>query len=168
MDDEGPVLVEEREGGVLVVTLNRPHVKNAVDAATAVALAEAVDRLEAGDHLRAGVLTGAGGTFCAGMDLKAFLRGESPMLPGRGFGGLAARPARKSMIAAVEGRAVAGGLELVLACDLVVAAREAADWTFAESWERQDELTGPDFTSHDAREGAAAFAEKRAPRWTGR
>ena len=72
-----------------------------------------------------GVLTGAGGTFCAGMDLKGFLTGDSPMVEGRGFGGLVEAPPRKPLIAAVEGFALAGGFELTLACDLVVAAEDA-------------------------------------------
>lgn len=122
MADE--VLVE-RSGAVLVITLNRPHVRNAVDRATSEALADAIDVLESDDGLATGVLTGAGGTFCAGMDLKAFLRGERPEAKGRGFAGLTERPPAKPLIAAVEGWALAGGCELVLTCDLVVAARDA-------------------------------------------
>ena len=119
-----PVLVERR-GAVQVVTINRPHAKNALDAAVARDVAAAVDELDGDDELRAGVLTGAGGTFSAGMDLKAFLRGESPAIPGRGLCGITRTPPRKPLIAAVEGWALAGGFELVLACDLVVAARSA-------------------------------------------
>lgn len=122
MADE--VLVE-RQGDILVMTLNRPEVKNALDAATAQALAAAIDLLDAEEELRVGVLTGAGGTFCTGMDLKAFMRGEVPIVEGRGFGGLTMRPPRKPLIGAVEGWAVAGGFELLLACDLVVAAENA-------------------------------------------
>ncbi|NEK85033.1 crotonase/enoyl-CoA hydratase family protein [Blastococcus saxobsidens] len=121
---EQPVLVERR-GAVQVVTINRPQAKNALDAAVAREVAAAMDELDGDDELRAGVLTGAGGTFSAGMDLKAFLRGESPAIPGRGLCGITRTPPRKPLIAAVEGWALAGGFELVLACDLVVAARTA-------------------------------------------
>jgi enoyl-CoA hydratase len=250
------VLVERR-GAVQVITINRPDARNALDRAVAEGVAAAVDELDASDELRAGVLTGAGGTFSSGMDLKAFLRGETPAIEGRGLCGITRTPPRKPVVAAVEGWALAGGFELVLACDLVVAARTARfgvpevkrslvaaggaalqlprrvpyavalellltgepidaeraaavglvnrvvdegaaldaavelatliagngplavaatkqiavatnDWTVAESWERQDELTGPVFASEDAREGAAAFAERRAPVWRGR
>src|SRR4051812_8653416 len=116
------VLVERR-GAVQVITINRPGARNALDAAVARGVVEAVDELDAADDLRAGVLTGAGGTFSAGMDLKAFLRGETPAIEGRGLCGITATPPRKPLVAAVEGWAVAGGLELVLACDLVVAGR---------------------------------------------
>ncbi|GGF52967.1 enoyl-CoA hydratase [Marmoricola endophyticus] len=118
MTDE--VRTEARDG-VLLITLDRPEARNAVNAAVAHGVAEAVERLESEDDLRVGVLTGAGGTFCSGMDLKAFMTGESPFVEGRGFGGITRRPPAKPMIAAVEGYAVAGGFELVLACDLVVA-----------------------------------------------
>lgn len=120
-----PVLVD-RHGGVLVVTLHRPAVRNAVDTATARALAGAMDELDGSDDLVAGVLTGAGGTFCAGMDLKAFLAGERPSVDGRGFAGIVERPPDKPLVAAVEGYAVAGGFEIVLACDLIVAAEDAS------------------------------------------
>ena len=123
-EDDDKVLVERR-GAVQVVTINRPAARNALDAAVARAVAAAMDELDADDGLRAGVLTGAGGTFSAGMDLKAFLRGESPAIPGRGLCGITQTPPRKPLIAAVEGWALAGGFELVLACDLVVAARTA-------------------------------------------
>jgi enoyl-CoA hydratase len=118
------VLTETRDG-VLVVTINRPDAKNAVNAAVAVGMAEALDELDANDDLRVGVLTGAGGTFCAGMDLKAFLKGESPVIEGRGLAAVTQRPPRKPLIAAVEGWALAGGFEIVLACDLTVAAETA-------------------------------------------
>jgi enoyl-CoA hydratase len=122
MTDE--VLVERREG-VLVITINRPEARNAINGAVAAGIAAALDELDADDELRAGVLTGAGGTFSAGMDLKAFLRGETPTIEGRGLGGLTEAPPRKPLIGAVEGWAVAGGFELLLACDLVVAAETA-------------------------------------------
>ncbi len=251
-----PILLERRDH-VLVITINRPEVKNALNGAAARAMAAAADELDADDDLRVGVLTGAGGTFCAGMDLKGFLSGDKPNIPGRGFGGITSTPPRKPLIAAVEGWALAGGFELMLACDLTVAgassrfgvpevkralvpgggaaillpqripyaialellltgdpitaeraaalglvnritpdgealdgalelaakiaangplaiaitkqiAREAADWTFEEGWERQAELYAPVFASQDAQEGAKAFAEKRPPVWLGR
>jgi enoyl-CoA hydratase len=250
------VLVERRDG-VLLVTINRPEARNALTRAVAERVAAAVDELDASDELRVGVLTGAGGTFSAGMDLKAFLRGETPAIEGRGLCGITQTPPRKPLIGAVEGWALAGGFELLLACDLVVAAetarfgvpevkrslvaaggaapqlprrvpfnvalellltgdpidasraaaiglvnrltpeggaldgalalagtiaangplavaatkqvaRSSTDWTTAEGWARQDEVVGPVFTSGDAREGAAAFAEKRPPVWRGR
>ena len=242
---------------ILTITINRPAARNAMTLAAATAIAAALDRLDADDSLRIGILTGAGGSFCAGMDLKGFLRGERPSIPGRGFGGLTSKPPRKPLIAAVEGYALAGGFELVLACDLVVAADnaqfgvpevkrglaataggllrlprqlpyrialelaltgdmfpatraygyglvnrltapgealveahrlahviasngplsvaaskrvvfESQDWSAEEMWSRQAEMTDHIFASADAREGSAAFAEKRAPVWQGR
>jgi enoyl-CoA hydratase len=250
-------VVVERHGAVQVITLNRPQVKNALDAAVAAGVAAAVDELDESDDLRVGVLTGAGGTFSAGMDLKAFLRGESPAIKGRGLCGITITPPRKPLIGAVEGWALAGGFELLLACDLVVAARTArfgvpevkrslvaaggaafllprrvpfalalellltgepfdaeraasaglvnrltdeggalegalqlaltiaangplavaatkriarssADWTLDDGWAKQAEIVRPVFASDDAKEGATAFAEKRAPVWRGR
>ncbi|MFD6953062.1 enoyl-CoA hydratase [Nocardiopsis sp. TSRI0078] len=244
------------EDGVAVITINRPKAKNAVNAAVAAQVAEALDDLDSRKDLSVGIITGAGGTFCAGMDLKAFMKGEVPIVEGRGFGGFAERGPKKPLIAAVEGYALAGGFEAVLACDLVVAAEDARfgipevkrglvagaggllrlhhriprniamefaltgdfvdaprlaelglvnhvtasggalegarelaaritangplavrvskevitssdDWSSAQMWERQNELTGPVFVSQDAMEGAAAFAEKRAPVWKG-
>jgi enoyl-CoA hydratase len=254
MSDE---VIVERGGGVLTVTLNRPEVRNAINAATARAVAAAVDELDASQDLSVAVLTGSGGMFCAGMDLKAFLAGERPTVPGRGFAGLVERPPRKPIIAAVEGAAVAGGFEIALACDLIVAAEnarfglpevqrglvaagggllrlsrhvpyhlavqwaltgdyvsaaearaaglvsritapgdalaqalelarriarngplalaatkrvlaECQDWASAEAFARQREITEPVRESADAREGARAFVEKRAPQWQGR
>lgn len=250
-------LQTEVHGNVLVMTMHRPEARNAMDRATSEALAAALDELDARDDLRLGVVTGSGGTFCSGMDLKGFLRGERPMVEGRGFAGLTERPPRKVLIAAVEGYALAGGFEMVLACDLVVASRaakfglpeakrglvasagglmrlprripyhvamefaltgdmldaerayalglvnrlaepgqalagalqlaesvaangplavatskrivsESIDWSQAEMFERQKPIAAPVFTSSDAREGSAAFAEKRKPNWTGR
>ena len=249
-------LLTEVRDGVLIVTINRPEAKNAMNKAAAEGIAAAMDRLDAEDDLRVGVLTGAGGTFCSGMDLKGFLRGESPSVEGRGFGGVVQAPPKKPLIAAVEGYALAGGLELMIACDLVVASAGAKfgipevkrglvaaaggvmmlpdqiperiamelaltgdfidasrayelglinkvvdgaaldgalelaakivangplavkvskaivkgsrGWPMEERYDRQAALIGPVFVSADAREGAAAFAEKRAPNWTGR
>jgi enoyl-CoA hydratase/carnithine racemase len=234
------------DGDVLVVTIDRPEARNAVNLAVAEGIAAALDRLDGEDALRAGVLTGAGGTFCAGMDLKAFVAGERPHVEGRGFAGIVQGPPRKPLIAAVEGWALAGGFEVALACDLIVAARDARFGipevkrglvaaggalirlprrvamelaltgepisaerayemgvvsrvvepgaalgaalelartiaangplavdatkrvlTAAEDWERQAEIVAPVFASEDAREGARAFAEKRAPVWRG-
>jgi enoyl-CoA hydratase len=118
------VLVERRDG-VLLVTINRPEARNALTRAVAERVAAAVDELDASGELRVGVLTGAGGTFSAGMDLKAFLHGETPAIEGRGLCGITQTPPRKPLVAAVEGWALAGGFELVLACDLVVAAETA-------------------------------------------
>lgn len=125
-DPEDDPLLVERRGAVLVLTLNRPQVRNAINKPLAVAIAAALDALDADDALSVGVLTGAGGGFCAGMDLKAFGEtGERPWAGDRGFGGIVRRPSDKPLIAAVEGFAVAGGLEVALACDLIVAAEGA-------------------------------------------
>ena len=253
-DDE---VLTERDGAILVITLNRPKARNAVNAALARGLAAAVEDLDGDPELAVGVLTGAGGSFCSGMDLKAFLQGELPVVEGRGFAGITITPPEKPVIAAVEGYALAGGCEIALACDLIVAARDAkfglpetkrslvagaggllrlpqripraiameyaltgeffsaedagtwglvnrltdpgealagalelarkitecgplavratkkivrdgGDWPAEERWARQQEIMGPVMTSADAREGARAFAEKRAPVWTGK
>ncbi|RVW03116.1 crotonase/enoyl-CoA hydratase family protein [Rhodococcus xishaensis] len=253
MSDE--VLVERRDR-VLLITINRPDARNAINGAVSRGLAAAVDELDSDDGLSLGILTGAGGNFCAGMDLKAFVAGENIVAPGRGLGFTEALP-RKPLIAAVEGYALAGGTELVLATDLVVASREAkfgipevkrglvagaggllrlpqripyqkameyaltgdsftaeeaaayglvntltqpgaalegafalaervtangplavaktkeviirsGDWSSDEAFARQLETIAPVFVSEDAREGATAFAEKRAPIWKGR
>ncbi|TNC26536.1 crotonase/enoyl-CoA hydratase family protein [Amycolatopsis alkalitolerans] len=253
MPDE---VLTEQHGRVLVITINRPRARNAINAAVTEAVAAGLDRLDEREDLSLGVLTGAGGTFSAGMDLKAFLDGESVSIPGRGLAGMTERPPRKPMIAAVEGYALAGGCELVLACDLVVAAEDArfgipevkrglvaaagglmrlprripphlameyaltgdffsapdahryglvnhltppgdalagalalaeritanaplaiqatkevitrsADWHGDEAFTRQQPIVRAVFESADAREGARAFAEKRAPEWRG-
>jgi enoyl-CoA hydratase len=122
MADE--VLVERR-GGVLLITLNRPDARNAVNTALSHGVADALDSLDADDELRVGVLTGAGKGFSAGMDLKAFAAGERPHVADRGFAGITRRSADKPLVAAIEGFAVAGGLEIALSCDLIVAARDA-------------------------------------------
>jgi enoyl-CoA hydratase len=250
-------VLTERRGNVLVVTLNRPDARNAVNAALAEGVGRALDELDGDDALAVGVLTGAGKGFSSGMDLKAFVTGERPYYGDRGFAGIVQRPPEKPLIAAVEGFAVAGGCEIALACDLIVAARgarfgvpevkrslvaaagallrlprripagvamelaltgdpvdaerahelglvnvlaepggaldaalelagriaangplalratkriltESAGWPQDEFWQRQGEISGPVFTSEDAREGAVAFAEKRDPIWKGR
>lgn len=250
------VLTETRDN-VLIITLNRPEAKNAISESLAKELVVALDTLDGDPDLRVGILTGAGGTFSAGMDLKGFLRGENPTIAGRGLGGLTMAPPKTPLIAAVEGWALAGGFEMVLSCDLVVASREAKfgipevkrslvagaggllrlpqripfnvamqlaltgdpidaetahryglvntltepgkaldgaielanaitingplalaatkeivrdglDWTMEEGWAKQGQVMAPVFGSEDAREGAAAFAEKRPPVWKGR
>ena len=250
-------LLVETEDAILLITINRPQARNAITLAVAHAIAEALDLLDARDDLRIGILTGAGGNFSAGMDLKGFLRGERPSIEGRGFGGLTLRPPVKPLIAAVEGYALAGGFEMVLACDLVVAAddarfglpevkrglaatagglmrlprqlpyrlamelaltgdmfpasrahehgllnrltppgealaearrlalgiigngplavaaakqvvAESRDWPAETMWQTQARLTRHVIGSADAREGAAAFTEKRAPVWQGK
>jgi len=250
-------LLIDRQDGILVLTFNRPEAKNAMTLALSKAMAQALDELDADPTLSVAVVTGAGGTFCSGMDLKGFLRGERPSVPGRGFGGLTQKSPRKPLIAAVEGYALAGGFEAMLACDLIVASKaakfgvpevkrglvasagglmrlpgripyhvamqyaltgdfmtaerayalglvnelvepgqalegalklakavtangplavqvskrivqESRDWTEAEMWEKQGPIAGPVFESEDAKEGSRAFAEKRAPVWTGR
>jgi enoyl-CoA hydratase len=257
MSTEQPAVLTERRDNVLVITLNRPEARNAVNLALAEGIAAALDELDADDGLSVGVLTGAGGFFCAGMDLKAFVAGQRPWVEGRGFAGIVQRASRKPLIAAVEGFALAGGFEIALSCDVIVAAsdarfgvpevkrslvaaagallrlpkripyhlamelaltgepigaerayeigivnhlakpgealdaalelaealtknaplallaskeiiQKAMDWTEAEGWAKQGEISGPVFTSEDAREGATSFAEKREPVWQGR
>ena len=256
MNDDQAVLTERRDR-TLVITINRPDQRNAVNAAVANGIAGALDELDADNELSLGVLTGAGKGFSAGMDLKAFVAGESPYAGDRGFAGITQRAAAKPLIAAIEGFAVAGGLEVALSCDLIVAARgarlgipevkrslvaaggallrlprtlprtiamelaltgepidaerahelglvnrladpgaaldealaladqiaangplalratkrilaESVDWPESEFFARQGEISGPVMSSEDAREGAQAFSEKRAPVWKGR
>jgi enoyl-CoA hydratase len=256
MTDPAAVVTERRER-VLIITLNRPDQRNAVNAAVAHGIADALEHLEADPDLAVGIVTGAGGFFCAGMDLKAFATGETPWVDGSGFAGITERVSDKPLIAAIEGFAVAGGLEIALACDLIVASsgaklgipevkrslvaagggllrlprmlprnianelaltgdpisaergyelglvnrvterggaldaavglaatiaangplalagskrilRESLDWTQSEAFDRQAPIWQPIFASEDAREGATAFAEKRAPVWQGK
>ncbi|NND67345.1 MAG: crotonase/enoyl-CoA hydratase family protein [Halioglobus sp.] len=122
MSDE--VLVDVADG-IMTVTLNRPEAKNAANKALAEGVAAAMDQLDESDDIQVAILTGAGNTFCAGMDLKAFVSGETPQIEGRGFAGLTERGPRKPLIAAVEGYALAGGLELAISCDLIVTADNA-------------------------------------------
>jgi enoyl-CoA hydratase len=122
MSDE---VLTSAENGILVITLNRPEAKNAANKALAEGVAAAMDELAANDELRVAILTGAGGTFCSGMDLKAFVTGETPNIPGRGFAGLTEYYSEKPIIAAVEGYALAGGLELAISCDMIVAADDS-------------------------------------------
>ena len=248
-------VLRERQGRTLIITINRPEARNAANKAVAEGLAAACDELDDTPELSVAVLTGAGDNFCAGMDLKAFAAGELAYVPGRGLG-FTERPPRKPIISAVEWHAVAGGTELVLATDLVVAAKgakfgipevkrglvaagggllrlphripyqkalelaltgesftadqgaewgfvnvltepgqalagalalaeritangplavavtkeimvQAASWSPEEMWKKQGELISPVFSSNDAKEGSIAFAEKRAPKWTG-
>ncbi len=118
------VLVEH-DDGLVIITINRPQVRNAVNRAVSYGVCEAIDEMEARPDLRLAILTGAGGNFCAGMDLAAYSRGESTRVEGRGILGIAYTPPKKPLIAAVEGYALAGGFEVVLACDLLVASRTA-------------------------------------------
>jgi enoyl-CoA hydratase len=118
------VLVE-RVDDVQIVKINRPEVRNALNRTVAIAVAAAMDELDANNDLRVGVLTGMGGSFSSGMDLKGFQNGASPVVPGRGVCGITETPPRKPLIAAVEGWALAGGFELLLACDLIIAGESA-------------------------------------------
>src|ERR1700722_8907220 len=118
-------VLTEISDGVAVITINRPEARNAVNGAVAAGIAAAVDEADASSEVSVLVLTGAGGTFSAGMDLKGFLSGDAPSFEDRGFGGITQRPPVKPIIAAIEGYALAGGFELALSCDLLVASEEA-------------------------------------------
>ena len=126
----------ETEGPIAIVTINRPDVRNAVDRATAAALAEAFRRFDADEALSVAILTGAGGYFCAGADLKAVASGGGNRTANDGDGPMGPSRMRlsKPVIAAVEGFAVAGGLELSLWCDMRVAARDAVFGVFCRRW----------------------------------
>src|SRR5258708_23633186 len=114
-----------RENGILIVTINRPDQRNAVNAAVSAGIAGALDLLDSSSDLRVGVLHAAGAAFCAGMDLTACADGEQVGDPSRGFAGIVERPSAKPLIAAVEGWALGGGFEIVLACDMVTAGKGA-------------------------------------------
>lgn len=119
-----PVLVSAA-GSTMVITINRPSQRNAVDADVSRRMADAFALLDESPDYRVAILHGAGTNFCAGMDIKAFARGERAYVSGRGFAGLVEAPPAKPLIAAVEGWALGGGFEIVLACDLVVAGHSA-------------------------------------------
>ncbi|MES0003067.1 crotonase/enoyl-CoA hydratase family protein [Mesorhizobium sp. M0051] len=127
MSESCELVISERRENILTITINRPEVRNAIDTKTAEALQAAMDLLDDEDELIVGVLTGAGGNFCSGMDLKAAVTEGMPfqLQHSRGDFGILGRPPRKPLIAAVEGYAVAGGFETCLACDMIVAARDA-------------------------------------------
>jgi len=118
-------ILTRRVGQVLLVTINRPGQRNAVNRAVSVGIAAALDELDAAPELTVGVIHGEGNVFCAGMDLKAYAAGEQIRLPERGFAGLVQKPPAKPLIAAVEGWALGGGFEIALACDLVTAGTSA-------------------------------------------
>ena len=114
------------DNGVLTITLNRPKAKNAANKALAEGVSAAIDQLESDPDLRVAIVTGAGGTFCSGMDLKNFVSGETPYIDGRGFAGLTEYRAKKPIIAAVNGVAAGAGANIALACDIVVASEQAS------------------------------------------
>ena len=118
-------VLRERRGHVELLTINRPEARNAINLATALALSAALDDCETDDDVWVVVLTGAGDkAFSAGMDLKAFAAGEFPITE-KGFGGLTQRNFPKPLIAAANGSALAGGFEMMISCDMVVAAEHA-------------------------------------------
>lgn len=118
-------VLTEVDDSVAVITINRPEARNAVNGAVARGIAGAIEEFDARKDVSVYILTGAGGTFSAGMDLKGFLAGDTPVVDGRGFGGITERPPAKPVIAAVEGYALAGGFELALSCDMIVASSTA-------------------------------------------
>lgn len=111
---------------VLIITLNHPEARNAINHETALQLAAALDELDNNPEIVVGILTGANNTFCSGMDLKSFAKdGKRPYVGDRGFAGICERPPRKPLIAAIEGYALAGGLEIAMSCDMMIAAETA-------------------------------------------
>lgn len=127
MSGPGSTVRLEEVGAVLVITLDRPQVRNAVDMEVARGIEAGIDRLEQSDHLRAGVLAATGTVFCAGADLRLIASGGPLPYTERGkFGGLVARERTKPLIAAVDGPAIGGGCELALACDIVVSSTAAS------------------------------------------
>ena len=123
--ESAPPIRVERRGAVQLVTFDRPQVRNAFNREMSELVAAAMDELDRDDTLSVGVVTGAGGCFSAGMDLKAFARGEFPGVAVRGFAGITQKASDKPLIAAVEGPALAGGFEIAVACDMIVAGRSA-------------------------------------------
>ena len=121
---ENPILVDI-DNSVMTITLNRPEVKNAANRALAEGMVAALEQLESDPNLRVAIITGAGHSFCTGMDLKAFVSGETPLIKGLGFAGMTQNSIKKPLIAAVEGYAIAGGFEIAITCDLIVAADDA-------------------------------------------
>jgi enoyl-CoA hydratase len=122
MDNE---LKYECTDGIVVITINRPEARNAISLSLAQEISNAMDRFDSDPEALVGIITGTAKFFSAGMDLKGFSRGELPIIEGKGFAGFVERPPTKPLIAAVEGFALAGGFEMALACDLIVAAENA-------------------------------------------
>ncbi len=118
------ILTEKKEN-ILIITLNRPKVRNALNLAAAEQLEKVVDDFDADPETRVAIITGAGGNFCAGQDLMEAGAGKFARTMKRGWGGMMRRPPEKPIIAAVEGPALAGGFELCLACDLIVATEKS-------------------------------------------